>query len=232
MIRLLSVADVVTLINAVLGFLALLMVFCSQFQLAASFILLGLLADGLDGFVARRVGNGHLGQYLETIADMVSLSIAPLALLYKTYFDTVVPQLSVHLVLGVVLVFSFVCSVIRLSSFSVLKEKESFVGLPTSASAIFLVLTSFLKPEVWVILPAIIVLSCAMISSIRFPKPGLKMDLVAAVFIIATILLYSMYYNIAPLLLLGALVAYIVIGPLYLHFKKRSHLSGTGDTRN
>jgi archaetidylserine synthase len=73
MIKLLSVADMVTMVNAVLGFLALLMVFSHQFQLAASFIFLGLLADGLDGFVARHVGNGQMGQYLETIADMVSL---------------------------------------------------------------------------------------------------------------------------------------------------------------
>ena len=187
-----------------------------------AFILLGLLADGLDGIVARRMGNGQMGEYLETIADMISLSIAPLALLYKTYYDTViVSQLSMHLLLGVVLVFSLICSMIRLSSFSLLKEKHFFIGLPTSASAMFLVLTSFLKPDVWYILPFIIVLALAMISSIRFPKPGLKMDLVAAVFIVATILLDSMYNNIAPLLLLAALVSYIIIGPFYLRIKKK-----------
>jgi archaetidylserine synthase len=221
MIKLLSVADMVTLLNAVLGFLALLMVFSNQFQLAASFILLGLLADGLDGIVARRIGNGQMGEYLESIADMVSLSIAPLALFYKTYYDAVVTIPSLHLLLGVVLVFSLLCSMIRLSSFSLLKEKHFFLGLPTSASAVFLVLISFLKWDVWFIFPVIIVLSLVMISSIRFPKPGLKVDLVAAVFIVATILLNSMYSNIAPLLLLAALLSYIIFGPVYLHFKKK-----------
>jgi CDP-diacylglycerol--serine O-phosphatidyltransferase len=232
MIKLLSVADIITIMNAVLGFLALLMVFSNQLQLAASFILLGLLADGLDGIVARRMGNGQMGEYLETIADTVSLSIAPLALFYKTYYDVVVLQPSIHLFLGVVLVFSLICSIVRLSSFSLLKEKHFFIGLPTSASAVFLVLTSFLKPNVWYIFPVIIVLSLAMISSIRFPKPGLKVDLVAAVFIVATILLDSMYYNITPLLLLAALASYIIFGPIYLRFKKRSHVSGTEDTRS
>ena len=228
MIKLLSVADFITIMNAVLGFVALLMVFSNQLQLAASFILLGLLADGLDGIVARRMGNGQMGEYLEAIADMVSLSIAPLALLYKTYYDTVTMHPSMYLLLGCVLVFSLICSMIRLSSFSVLKEKHSFIGLPTSASAVFLVLTSFLKPDVWVILPFIIVLALAMISSIRFPKPGLKMDLVAAVFIVATILLDSMFYNIAPVLLLAALVSYIIIGPFYLRIKKKkSYRNGT-----
>ena len=221
MIKLLSLADIITLMNAVMGFLALLMVFSNQFQLAAAFILLGLLADGLDGIVARRIGNGQMGEYLETIADMISLSVAPLILLYKTYYDVVVAQFSLHLLLGVVLVFSLVCSMIRLSSFSLLKEKHSFIGLPTSASAVFLVLASFLRPDVWVILPVIVILALAMISSIRFPKPALKMDLVAAVFIVATLLFDRMYNNIAPLLLLAALVSYIIIGPFYLHIKKK-----------
>jgi CDP-diacylglycerol--serine O-phosphatidyltransferase len=221
MIKLLSLADIITIMNAVMGFLAILMVFSNQFQLAAAFILLGLLADGLDGIVARRMGNGQMGEYLETIADMISLSIAPLVLLYKTYYDVVVAQFSLHLLLGVVLVFSLICSMIRLSSFSLLKEKHFFIGLPTSASAVFLVLTSFLKLDVRYILPFIVILALAMISSIRFPKPGLKMDLVAAVFIIATILLDSMYNNIAPLLLLAALVSYIIVGPFYLYIKKK-----------
>jgi len=221
MIKLLSLADIITLMNAVMGFFALLMVFSNQFQLAAAFILLGLLADGLDGIVARRMGNGQMGEYLETIADMISLSVAPLVLLYKTYYDVVVAQFSLHLLLGVVLVFSLICSMIRLSSFSLLKEKHSFIGLPTSASAVFLVLASFLKLDVQYILPFVVILALTMISSIRFPKPGLKMDLVAAVFIVATLLLDSMYNNIAPLLFLAALVSYIIIGPFYLRIKKK-----------
>ncbi len=144
MIRLLSIADLVTLLNATLGFLALLLVFSNEFQLAASLILLGLLADGLDGMVARKIGPGKIGESLEPLADMISLSIAPLALFYKMYYESVVSQPSVHLLLGVVIVFSLLCSIIRLSSFSLLKQKQFFVGLPTSASALFLVLTSFL----------------------------------------------------------------------------------------
>lgn len=232
MIKLLSVADLVTLLNAVLGFLALLLVFSNQFQFAASLILLGLLADGLDGIIARRIGNGRMGEYLETIADMISLSIAPLALLYKLYYDTIVSQPLVHVLVSAVLVFSLICGIIRLSSFTLLKEKQFFIGLPTSASAVFLVIASFLKPDIWFILPVILMLSFAMISSIRFPKPGMKIDFIAAVFIIATIVLDSMFYNIAPLLLLGALSFYIIVGPLYLHRKKTRHAIGTGDTHS
>jgi phosphatidylserine synthase len=102
-----------------------------------------------------------------------------------------------------------------------LKEKQFFIGLPTSASAIFLVSISLLKLDIWYILPFIVILALAMISSIRFPKTGMKIDLVTTVFIVATILLDSMYNNIAPLLLLAAIVFYIIIGPFYLRIKKK-----------
>jgi len=221
MIRILSLADIITLINAVLGFLALLIVFSNQLQIAACLILLGLLFDGLDGIVARRMRKSGIGEYLEAIADMVSLSIAPLALLYNMYYGAVFSELYLHLLLGIVLVISFVCSVIRLSSFSLLKQKQFFLGLPTSASAIFLVVASFLKPDVLYILPVIVILSLAMISSILFPKPGLKMNLITAVLVIATIFLQNMYSNIASLLLLVGLISYIIFGPVYLLVKKR-----------
>lgn len=221
MLKLLSFADLITLLNVVLGFLSILMVFSNHLQLAASLIFLGLLADGLDGIIARRLGNSHIGDYLEPIADMVSLSVAPLLLFYRTYADTVVASLPLQLFLGGVLVFSLLCSIIRLSSFSLFKEQHWFIGLPTSVSALFLVLVTFLRLELWSVLPCILLLSMVMISSIRFPKLGWKVDLVTAVLIIATIVLYTRYQNIAPLLLLVALASYIFFGPVYLMVKKR-----------
>jgi len=228
MIRILSLADIITITNAVLGFLALLMVFSNQLQIAASLILLGLLTDGLDGIVARHVRKSSIGEYLEAIADMVSLSIAPLVLLYKIYYDTFFSQQYLHLLFGIVLIFSLICSIIRLSSFSLFKQKQFFLGLPTSASAIFLVSASFLKPDIWYILPVIIILSLAMISSILFPKPGMKINLITAVLIIVTILLGSKYNTVAPLLLLTALICYIIFGPISLQFKRKR--TGTEDT--
>jgi CDP-diacylglycerol--serine O-phosphatidyltransferase len=232
MIKLLSVADMVTLFNATLGFLALLLVFSHQFPLAASLILFGLLADGLDGMIARRFGTGKIGEYLEPLADMISLSIAPLALIYVLYNERIVLEPSTHLLLGIVLVFSLICSLIRLSSFSFLKEKRFFVGLPTSASAMFLVVFSYLIVDLWYLLAVIVVLSFGMVSSIRFPKLGLKANLVAAVFILVTILFQGRYYNTAPLLLLAALLFYVIVGPIYFQVKHRNSVNEKDDTHN
>jgi archaetidylserine synthase len=223
MIKLLSFADVITITNAVLGFLALLCILSNQFQFAAAFILIGLLADGLDGIVARRVGNGQMGEFLETVADSISLSIAPLLLLYKINYDAFVTQLSLHFVVGFVIVFSFVCSMLRLGSFSALKEKRFFVGLPTSANAIFLVMSSFLNVDIRFVLPFVVLFALLMISPVRFPKHGLKSDILATGFIIGTIFLNFLYNDIAPFLLLMGLMLYMIVGPLLLFMNEKSN---------
>jgi archaetidylserine synthase len=221
MIKMLSLADLITILNAVLGFLAILLVFSNQFPLAATFILLGLLADGLDGMIARRRGNGPMGQFLETIADMLSLAIAPLLLLYTINYDIVSSEIPFHLLFIAVAVFILVCSMIRLSSFPTLKEKHYFIGLPTSINAIFLVICSFLHVDLWYILPFLILFAVLMVSPIRFPKQGVRGDLIAAVFIIGAILLLFLSPDVAPVVLLIGLLIYLVGGAVYLVMKKK-----------
>lgn len=216
MIRLISLADVITIINAVFGFLAIIMLFSNQIRISFSLILLALLADGLDGIVARKVGKGKTGEYLEAMADMISLSIAPMIFVYTTYNDTILSEQSFHiLVLGIFILF-LICSVIRLSSFHILKDKKYFIGLPASASTIFILILAFLQIDFIYILPFIAVMSFAMISPVRFPKPGLKIDTIAAGLIIITLVMGNIYNGIAPILLFAALLIYAIIGPLYI----------------
>jgi CDP-diacylglycerol--serine O-phosphatidyltransferase len=223
MIKLLSLADYITILNAVFGFLAILFVFTGRFPLGATFILLGLLADGLDGVVARYTGIGMLGQYLESIADALSLAIAPLLLLYTINEAVISTQLILHVLLIIVLVFILICSMIRLSSFPLFKEHRFFVGLPTSANALFLVIGSFLSVDLWFILPFLILFAVLMISPIRFPKQGFLADAVAAIVIIATIALLFLSPDIAPFLLLIGLLLYILGGPVSLYMKTKTN---------
>lgn len=219
MIKLLSVADVVSLTNAIFGFLSIVMLFSHELRLAFSFILLALLADGLDGIVARKTGKGELGEYMESMADMISLGIAPAFFVYNTYYDLVLDSIFYHGLLVVVLIVFLSLGIVRLASFHIIKEENFFVGLPASASAIFIVVLSFLKIEFLYILPFIIVMSFAMISSLRFPKVGLKINVFAAVFIFVTIIFGSIYHNFAPILLFFVIAAYSIIGPFYVRKK-------------
>jgi CDP-diacylglycerol--serine O-phosphatidyltransferase len=215
--------NVITLTNAVFGFLAILFVFSGQPHFSAVFIFLGLLADGLDGYVARYLGTGRIGEYFESLADMLSLSVAPLLLLYTTFKDTLGSEGWQLPLFGAILVFSLICTLIRLSSFSLLKDSQFFLGLPTSVSALFLVTLSILKPDLMLVASIILILALAMISPIRFPKPRVLLNLVTAALILLVIVLYGVLNNIAVYILLVALLLYTIAGPLYLQIQKRPY---------
>jgi CDP-diacylglycerol--serine O-phosphatidyltransferase len=72
----LGLADVVTVGNAALGFLAAATA-ARDPSLAARLILLAAMADGLDGVVARKAGSTAAGPYLDSLADVASFGVAP-----------------------------------------------------------------------------------------------------------------------------------------------------------
>ena len=55
-----------------------------------------------------------------------------------------------------------------------------------------------------------------MISPLRFPKIGAKINAFAAILIIITILSGDFYDNIAPKILIFAIALYAIIGPIYI----------------
>ena len=229
MIKLLSLADVVSLTNAGFGFLAIIMASLGEIWFSFSFILIALLADGLDGIVARKTGHSELGDYMEAMADMISLGIAPSIFVYTIYHNAVLCCIYYHTYLLITLIVFLSLSIIRLASFNIMKDRKFFVGLPASTSAIIIITMAFFEIELIYILPVIIIISLAMISNVHFPKPGLKIDAIAAILIILTLIFgkyyYGMplylilgenYYGITPLLLIATLVAYTLLGPFYL----------------
>ena len=222
MIKLLSIADIVTLTNVIFGFMAIIMAFLNEMRFSFSFILLALLADGLDGIVARKTRKGELGEYFEAMADMTSLGIAPAIFVYVTYNDAVSCCIYRHIILVAVLIVFLSMSVIRLASFHIMKDKNFFVGLPASASTIIILTLAFFEIEFLYILPAIVIVSFVMISNVHFPKPGLKMDAAAAILIVLTLIIGKNYGNVAPLILLSMIMVYVIAGPVYLRKTKNS----------
>ncbi len=219
MINLLSFADVVSLTNSILGFLSIVMIFLGETYLAFSFILLAILADGLDGAVARKTKHSDLGEYMEAMADMISLGIAPAFFVYHTYHSVVSDIMFYHGLLIVALIIFLSLGIIRLASFHIIKDDKFFVGLPASASTIFIIILSFLQIEFLYILPFVVLVSLVMVSPIRFPKTGLKINAFAAVIILITLIFGGMYNNFTPLMLFATLGVYAIIGPIYVRKK-------------
>ena len=219
MIKLISFADIISMTNACLGFLAIVMLILKEMQLSLSFIFIAILTDGLDGIVARKIRNGELGEYLEAMADMTSLSIGPSIFVYVSYYETAISNIYHHFFLFVTLIIFLSLSIIRLASFHIIKEKDFFIGLPASVSTIIIIILAFFRIEIIYILSIIIVISLAMVSNVRFPKPGYKLDIIAALLIILTLIFGTNFNGIAPIILILSLLLYTFFGPVYLSRK-------------
>jgi CDP-diacylglycerol--serine O-phosphatidyltransferase len=77
----LGLADLVTVLNAAIGFLAA-AVAIAEPPLAARLILLAAIADGLDGVIARARGGTPVGDHLDSLADVASFGVAPAVFVY------------------------------------------------------------------------------------------------------------------------------------------------------
>jgi len=225
MIRLLSFADVISITNAIFGVLAIFFllsnsIVCEEIRLRVSFsfILLALLADGLDGIAARKTGKSDIGEYLESMADMTSMVIAPAVFIYFIYSDSIGCCLYRHVYLLFALILFLSFGIIRLASFHIMKEKNFFVGLPASASTILILILAYFEIEFIYILPAVIIIGAATVSDIKFPKPRIRINTIAAILILLTLVMDKSYYGVAPLLLFIAIIVYAIGGPIYTKF--------------
>ncbi len=141
---------------------------------ACGFVLVGVLSDGLDGKAARWLGQESLfGRRFDSTADFVSFGLAPAIMFYLastsiTPFKTTVAALFVF------------CAAYRLARFHRLTKNQpvsriaTFLGLPTTASALFFTLAKLALPgpwfehhSVWLML----VLAALMVSRIPFHRP-------------------------------------------------------------
>jgi len=226
MLSRLSVADFISITNGILGILAVLILVSNvivdpvlRLRVSFSLVLLALLADGLDGIIARRLGKSDLGGYLESMADMTSMVIAPAVFIYFIYSMDIAGSFSRVAYLFFALVLFLFFGIVRLASFNVMKKKGLFVGLPASASTIILIVIAYLHVDFIFILPAVVIIGAAMASDIRFPKPGVRVNSVATVLIFLTLVFDKTFYGVVPVLLLIAILVYSVGGPVYIHKK-------------
>lgn len=124
-----------TLGNLFFGIFAIVAAARGQFNQAGLYIVLGGIADALDGRVARATGSGsRFGSELDSLVDAISFGLAPamimfFAVLNKNGWDWI-------------LVFLFVaCAVLRLARFNIEqagREKRYFHGLPSPAAGMTL----------------------------------------------------------------------------------------------
>lgn len=227
MFKLVYFPDVISILNGLFGMNAIVILLLAvpfdpflRLHIAFSLILLGLLADGLDGILARKYGKGELGEYLEAMADMTTMGIAPSVYLvmnirlYHQYDGFL--TLSIWIAVLIYLTSAF----IRLSSFHPLKNKDVFIGLPASAATIFLLSMSMVTNSFLVLIGSICIMSFLMITPLSFPKPTKLMNLLTVLIIVLT-MIFAVMFQFMYLFLLLSVVIYMFGGQLYVYFHKK-----------
>ncbi|MCJ7445594.1 MAG: CDP-diacylglycerol--serine O-phosphatidyltransferase [Methanotrichaceae archaeon] len=161
-LKALRLPDLFSLLNATLGFWAIIAACNGETKTSAALVVLAAIADGVDGIIARRIGPGPLGEDLDSLADLISFGAAP-AILAVTNF-------SLGWVGGILGGFYLICGAMRLARFDISEKNfKTFEGLPIPAAGVVLVAT-ILFGIAGITLITILFLSILMISSIRYPK--------------------------------------------------------------
>jgi archaetidylserine synthase len=216
-----SYADIVSLGNASFGFLSIIMVLNGYLGLAAQFMLVAVIFDSLDGWVARktkRVDKFGFGENIDSLSDVISFGVAPGMLLYSACASFSIPYINIVVALLILL-----CGILRLARFNVITDSgegadEKFVGLPIPSTALILgsfYLSGIFRADLAIVI--MVVVSVLMISTVGYPKfRGTKIVLAGSLLIFSTLLpqdILSAIANLPAKLLFITSVMYLLTAP-------------------
>ena len=151
-----NIPNYITIANLFCGVLSIISTFSNQLSLAAFFIFLGIFLDFFDGFFARLLKiENEFGLQLDSLADLVTSGLAPSFILFKLLnannttqlfdeFSFETPFSSISFIAFLIPIFA----ALRLANFNIDKnQKNSFIGLPTPMTAIFIASIPLIKSE-------------------------------------------------------------------------------------
>jgi CDP-diacylglycerol--serine O-phosphatidyltransferase len=211
-----------TLGNLMMGFRAIILTLQQNYSHAAVYIGIAIIADLLDGRIARLTGTtSEFGGELDSLADVISFGVAPAVLLYRWGFEASLPRQ------GWVVAFVFVtCGTLRLARFNVQKhvvDSRYFVGLPIPAGAAQVAAVIYSVPTpindfatALIVLVAAVSLGLLMVSTIRyrsFKSFDLRSRRSYVTLVLLAAVMVTIFTHSRPTLLLIA-TFYTVSGPL------------------
>lgn len=244
-----SPADLFTLANGVLGFIAITYILDSKFLGATGLLLVSMMMDGLDGIIARKYGSRHSrGMVLDSISDSISFAFAPALLVYAE-FHAPGSSSAESLIALVCAVAILATGLFRLARFSAGGYQLTyFVGMPAPAAALVILLICLLfgavgegeKPTYYfafdrmspLVLGIGFLVSALMASEISYPKAKGKLALATGLGLLLALLpfiaglalvsdqtLYTAFSRTATSIALALALVYVFVGPVYEKLK-------------
>ncbi|CCQ32771.1 CDP-diacylglycerol-serine O-phosphatidyltransferase protein [Halorhabdus tiamatea SARL4B] len=219
----LGVADIVTVANIVVGFVAIIVAPLDP-AIAARLILLAAIADGLDGLIARTYGSTPVGEFVDSLADTVSFGVAPAAVVVSLADETVhldsvsslLGSIEAALVVGVPALF-VTAAVIRLAMYTAYDIEERVTEGVQSTLAATVLSAAILAvdlPVGWLV-GAVGLLAYLMITRIPYPDLRTRDALTMGVVQAGAVLAPGFASRVFPRLLLTVALAYFLLAPRF-----------------
>ena len=214
-----AISDIISLLNMCSGFLAIISSINNNLELAAILMIIAIIFDSIDGWVARKTNRQDdlgFGKNIDSLSDAISFGVAPAIFLYSCINTT--PGINQVIVIIVSLMI-VICGVLRLTRYNVIADYvnvEGFIGLPIPCMSFIIAtyyLTGLFNPYFALLLSAII--SVLMISNVKYPKfsniPIIAISCVLIVLMILPIPTTIFSINIPAVILLLFCLYYLFI---------------------
>ena len=139
------IPNLLTLGNLFCGTIATIFAVESDFISAGLYVVVGILFDFLDGFVARLLKvSGELGKQLDSLADMVTSGVVPGVIMAKLIQNNLFDELNAFddsfLGMSLIGLLLTLGACYRLAKFNLdTRQSDSFIGLPTPAMSLFVI---------------------------------------------------------------------------------------------
>lgn len=208
------IPNCVTLLNLVFGMLSIFATLEGSYYAAAWCIVLAMIADGMDGRVARYFNvSSEMGKELDSLCDLASFGVAPGVLAYSFLLQ------DAGAFGAFAAVFFAACGAFRLARFNVNVSvvKGYFMGLPIPAGgclvATFVMMD--VRPESWIFSLMVLVFGYLMVSKVHYPDfkgKGEKLRVLPAI-VAAALGLSLLAYSLRAALFVP-FICYAVFGAL------------------
>ncbi|MEE3418996.1 MAG: CDP-diacylglycerol--serine O-phosphatidyltransferase [Methanosphaera sp.] len=212
-LKMVGIADIASLLNAVSGMLAIIMAFYQNSILSALFLILAVVFDAIDGPLARRFPSPSkdvFGETMDSLADAISFGIAPAIIIFELFNTPLMIIASILLLC---------CGILRLSRYNtIITEQEgptkTFIGLPIPVSSFMLSLLLFSQiNQASLILIIMSVIAILMISTLEYPKiKNIKIFGVCGLLLLVTLILplNNMLFHVPSIILIILVLGYLI----------------------
>ncbi len=214
-----AISDGISLMNMLCGFISILLAINHNFELSAILMIIAIMFDSVDGWVARKINRNDklkFGQNIDSLSDAISFGAAPAVFLY-TISSTIHHNLSI--LPAIISLLIVACGVLRLTRYNAIADyiqTHDFIGFPIPGIAIILA-TFYLSGlfNIYIALILMTIMSLLMISNVTYPKFDnliiIGISVVLIVLIILPISLTLFGINIPALILLIFSLYYLLI---------------------